>query len=251
MHQLILCLFLLAQNSDLDSDNAIKADDAKNTPQMASINTPDGTKWGYYYFLILIDKNVQNELQLSPSQLARLSKLTEEFLASRQIPKPAENNAKDDAKNSSEPPIKKESPTKLIGRLSTQAIEILSEDQKHRLEQIIFQLRKVEIFFYPDITKYFNLTTEQLKEIESIRSSIIEESKKMYKEYIVNKKDSKEFQKQTLKLLEEGQNRLTKSFSDEQLKKLKAMEGKKIPFNRNDLDFTLSRKNTKDKVPAP
>jgi hypothetical protein len=249
--QLILCLFFVFQIHDLDPDSAMKADDVKNIPQKPSINSPEGTKWGYYYFLILIDKNVQNELQLSPSQLARFSKLKEEFLDSRRTAKPAEKNAKDDEKKSSEPPVKKESPTNRIGSLSTQAVEILSEDQKHRLAQIIFQLRKIEVFFYPDITKDFNLSTEQLNEVESIRSWILEESKKLHEEYIVKKKDSKEFQKQTQKLLEEGQNRLVKSFSDEQFKKLEVMEGKKISFNRNDLNFTLSRKTTTNKTPEP
>jgi hypothetical protein len=250
MRLLILCLFLF-QNHDLDSDNAIKVDDVKSTVQKTSINTPDGTKWGYYYFLILSDKKVQSELQLSPSQLSRLSKLTEDFIASRKLPKPVETNAKGDAKNNSQPPIKKESPMKLIGQFSTQAVEILSEDQKHRLAQIIFQLRKIEIFSYPDIAKDFNLSAEQQNEIESIRSWILEEAKKLHGEYIVKKKDSKEFQKQTQKLLEEGQNRLIKSFSDEQLKKLEVMEGKKIPFNRNDLNFTLRQTNTTDKAPEP
>jgi hypothetical protein len=251
MQQLILCLFLLFQIHELDPDYSTQADDSKNVPQKTPINTPEGTKWGYYYFLILTDKNVQNELQLSPSQLARLSKLTDEFIDNRMMPNPSDKNEKDDAKNNSKPPVKKGSPTKLIGRLSTQAVEILSEDQKHRLAQIIFQLRKIEVFFYPDIIKDFNLSAEQLKEIDSIRSWILEESKKLHEEYIVKKKDSKEFQKQTQKLLEEGQNRLIKSFSGEQLKKLEMMEGKKVPFNRNDLNFTLSRKNTTNKTPEP
>jgi hypothetical protein len=249
MRLLLLCLILLFQTHDPDADNATQAEGVKNTRQKTSLKMPQGTKWGYYYFLILNDKIIQKELQLSPSQLDRLSKLRDEFFVGRTISQQDEPNAQGDEKKNSQSSISKDSPSKLIGQLSTQSLEMLSEDQKQRLGQIIFQLRKIEIFFYPDVIKDFKLSDEQLNEVESIRSWILDESKKMHEEHILKKNDSKEFQKRTQKLLEEGQNRLVKSFSEEQLKKLAAMEGKKISFNRNDLNFTMRRGNTTDKVP--
>jgi hypothetical protein len=246
MCQFLLFIILFLQNHDLNSDVGGENIDVTPMPQKTSINMPAGTKWGYYYFLILNDKNVQKELLLSPSQLADLSKLNEKFFASRNFSKTTKNNPDNSDKNNPAPHIADQSPGKIIGQLSLQAVEVLDEKQKQRLPQIIFQLRKVEIFFYPEITEDFNFTAEQLKEAETTRSWIIDEAKKLHEEYIVKKKDSKQFQKQTLKLLEEGRSRLVKSFSPEQLNKLKEMEGEKIPFNRNDLNFLLRRTNAKD-----
>jgi hypothetical protein len=248
MHYLLLCLFFLFQVPDADSNINLNAGDANTAPQMAT-NAPTGTKWGYYYFLILNDNNIQKELRLSPSQLADMAKLREIFFTARAISKQAED--KDiDAKNHSKPQVPKEPPKKILGQLGAPTMAILTKDQKGRLDQIIFQLRKAEIFFYPEIAEEFRFSADQLKESQSVRSWMIGEAKKLHDEYVVKNKNSKEYRKRMLILLDEGRDRIVKSFSPEQLKKLEAMEGDKINFNLYDLNFYMRQEKPSDNPPS-
>jgi hypothetical protein len=211
--------------------------------------TPEGIKWGYYYFLLLLDPNVQREIRLTSSQLNAVEALKNEYL-DRSSRQPSGDVERDRAKSSpttknAAPAISKESSADLFALLSNKAVKLLTDQQRRRLGQVIFQLRKVEIFFYPEITGYLEFTQEQTKEVAAIRLSIIREARKLHAQYIVKEKDSREFQKRTVRLMEEGRLSLLKNFSPEQARKLESLEGRTISFDQTNLRFDMRRENPK------
>ena len=141
MQHLFSCICILFIGADLVPDNTTNTDEQNAALRTTPVNQPLGGKWGYYYFLLLNDENVRNELRLTPSQLDDLSKMTEDFLARRIKAEPPQNDAKSPENNPSDPRITNRSPTKLLNQLGIQAAAMLTEDQKWRLDQIIFQLR--------------------------------------------------------------------------------------------------------------
>jgi hypothetical protein len=226
----------------------------ESTVADASATTPPGTKWGYYYFLLLLDPNVQKEVGLAKPQLDRIETLKADFLD--RVKDQAKGSAAGEgatprAKNNARAAVpEKAGPTvDLFGPLSNKAINLLSDRQKVRLGQVIFQLRTIEIFFYPEVAKYLEFTGNQNKEVAAIRLALIDELRAMHARYVVKEKNSLEFQRQSFRLMQDGRARLLKTFNAEQIHELKGLEGKKIPFDQTNLKFEMHRKSQRRPTP--
>jgi hypothetical protein len=208
--------------------------------------SPPGTKWGYYYFLILLDRNVQKEVALTGAQLDNFEVLKGDFLdhlARRTDTQAAKDREKPRRKDRGTSAGEKDASASRIALLSNKAVALLTDRQKIRLGQIIFQLRKVEAFYYPEVAKFLELSDEQTKEVAAIRRRTADDAKKLRAQFAQKRKTSRDVQKGTVALLEEGCTRLLKTFDAEQVRKLESLEGKKISFDQTDLNFEVHRSN--------
>ncbi len=209
----------------------------------ASAKGHAGAKWGYYYFLILLDANVQRELALTRTQLDKCEILKGEFLDHVARRAGAQGDTKPARKNGAAAKGEKAEPTDSAGPLSDKALAFLTDRQRIRLGQVIFQLRKMEIFYYPEVAKFLELTAEQTKEAAAIRRWTADEAKKLRTLFLQKRKTSREVQKGVVSLLEKGRARFVKAFSPEQLRKLESLQGKEISFDQTDLNFVVRRSN--------
>jgi hypothetical protein len=220
----------------------------------AAKKTPAGAKWGYYYFLLLMDPHVQKEMKLTPSQFNGIDALKGEFFdrsdRQRKI-ELARNREELFPKKEPMSPIQEESSGDIFGLLSNKAVTLLTDRQKTRLGQVILQLRSVEIFFYREIAKYLEFNQRQTKETDAIRLWLIDEATKLHARYIMDEKNSQEFQKQTVKLFQEGRSRVLKTFTPEQLRRLKSLEGEAISFDQTHLKFEIRRDKSRKAATRP
>jgi hypothetical protein len=244
----VLASVLFQNNTDSNSISSAKVNSKRTT----------ASKWGYSYFSLLIDKRIQSELDMSESQRNDLKKLEEKLFEEIFKNNPHKFNETkqqrnfDDKldQNKEDEDIEKGKKTNFFNELSIESKRILNEEQKKRLDEIIFQLKNVEIFFYPDIVSSFHFSKSQIKEIEQIHDALIKRAAELREKYILKEKKPQEFKKQLLKCMDEGKGQFLKSFSSEQMAKFETMEGKKIDFDQTDLNFSMRRKKS-DIKPDP
>ena len=116
----------------------------------------------------------------------------------------AQGDTKPARKNGAAAKGEKAEPTDSAGPLSDKALAFLTDRQRIRLGQVIFQLRKMEIFYYPEVAKFLELTAEQTKEAAAIRRWTADEAKKLRTLFLQKRKTSREVQKGVVSLLEKG-----------------------------------------------
>ncbi len=193
-----------------------------------------GVLWGYQVIFLLNDPAVQHEIDLTPQQRIAMRRLSDAYLDAT-VGRPRDA-AEGKTTLSEKSDSAREAFWKLVAEnvktFGAKSVGILSQKQKARMVQVVFQLRSVEIFHYPEVAKCLRLTEGQTAEIERIRTSVIEEARALQSEFMRKKWDRRSFDASVDRLMEHAKSRAVRTLTDIQRETLAQIEGRKNGFSR-------------------
>lgn len=207
-------------------------------------------KRGYYVFALLNEVHVQRELALTAAQKATTDGLARQFLAAMVAnakktpvsPKTIAPGTRSDADRA-------KAVDDLWARFGDEGWTLLTDLQRKRLDQVIFQLNGVAMLSYPDVANALKLTEAQRDDLATIRTNVLDDARKLQERFKAKSLQMKGFDEAIDALLDNAKQRAVKALTPEQRKNLESMEGPKIGFARRDLDMTI-RSKAKTKPPS-
>ena len=202
-----------------------------------------GKKWGYNLLILLNDRVVQRELAITQRQRASLAKLGNEFLDAfgplvRKRRQEQGGTATQEEARLAEFARERAS---LVEHFGKKTVKLLSDQQRERLGQVVFQLRGVEILDYPDVANTLQLTDEQKAQIAENRVWIIREARKLHKLFMEERQDRKRFEEGLDEVFEQAKQQAIGTLNAQQRQLLEALHGPSIGFSRRDLRLEIRR----------
>lgn len=116
---------------------------------------------GYQLLMMLNDAHVQAELAMTGTQLETIRCLTEEYLLARGRLHSAHRETRDESKSASREATRQGD--LLLRQYGQRALTILSDGQRQRLHEVMFQLRSIDIFLESRFLAALAITPEQVR----------------------------------------------------------------------------------------
>jgi len=219
---------------------------ARLTPASAAVGDLEssGTKWGFHLLTILHDECVQSELALTAIQRDAIRNLGHEFLDAlgplvrehRQREVAATPDAKADYSDY------QRRRAELVARFGARAGKLLTDVERKRLAEILFQLRGEEIFYYADVAEALELSEKQKSELGVVRAWLVCEARRLFSKFPPEQWQGQECQDRLSEVRGEAKRRALEVLSDRQRRQFQLFEGRPIAFSRRDLRLEITRR---------
>ncbi len=197
--------------------------------------------WSFDLVVLLNEPHVRLALKLSAEQTLQQDKLANAYLQSQKELFLAATATQ------TLPEARRQAALELLARQQHQraqeygvrATALLTPAQSTRLEQVTFQLRGVDAFFSPEIDKSLAINEGQRKEIDGVRTWLIQEIRRLCQAGTLPVRGSQVDPAQLTLLRQQAQTRITALLRPDQLERLRQLRGEPIAFTADNLSMLL------------
>jgi hypothetical protein len=172
---------------------------------------------GYQLLMLLNDARVQEELGLTFDQRKAHVKLVHEYLATGPLDEPERLSA-----------------------FGATALERLTPSQRERLNQVMFQLRSVDIFRMQEFLTVLAISDDQTKQIDAVRNRTEAAMRKLQIDFVERKMGRPAYETKVFQGLVEAEKHVDEILDPKQRAMVAQWRGKRIFFGRMHLRLVLS-----------
>jgi len=216
--------------------NAPPATDEPNVAQLP-VTTED---MGYPLLMILNDARVQDELAVARSQREQFNRVAQAYLLksgeiqaaalhasqSPTVPDPSRHEIE----------AKRAAALREFGRA---AMDVLTPRQRRRLDQILFQLRSIDIFSEEPFLAALDLSEEQRDRWTAVRTATAAQMKGLRVDLVNHKIDRTTYEEKVHQGLVVADSAVETTLTSEQRAKIARWRGRPITFGRMHLRLVL------------
>jgi hypothetical protein len=221
-----------------DRGPAIQSGSSQPGPQTGTARPIPREQLGYELLPLLLNAEVQQELRLSSAQRALMTEHGERYakvaageLRLLQTETPAASEA---ALVTAQ--VRQRRALRVEGE---RALAALSSEQIARFDQILFQLRSIEVYELPDVGRQLRLCAHQRLTIRGIRSTLESEVEQLLTGKQQLRLTAIEYEQAVAVAFHRAELEAQACLNEEQRKCFCAWSGEPIPFHRESLRLTI------------
>lgn len=220
-------------------------EDAKS-PREAKFDGKSGHLHGFSLLILLNDKHVQDELDMSDKHRQAAASDAAEFLAwmKREFNK-ALSADEDPTKRAAAMADYADERQKQLEDHGSKLAQRLNDEQRDRLAEIAFQLRGFEVFFTPDVVDSLRLNEAQQEQLLQVRQWIVDEVKLLSERRAANDLNAAAYRREVKLLLRMGQQFALDTLQARQRRVFDDLSGKPIVFEPEQVQMTIAEKPAK------
>lgn len=196
---------------------------------------------GYTLLLLLNDAHVQRELDLTREQRQSIDELTYDYLEEharldRVLAAGASGESAD--RNVRQEETTRERRGRLLAH-GAEAVALLSPDQRQRLDEVIFQLKSIDIYQKPEFVAALKLSNEQRRQIGQVFATTAATMKQLRLSLDAKVVGRTAYEDEVHARLMAADRQIDALLTGEQMKLVTGWRGAPIPFGRMHLRLKI------------
>lgn len=197
-------------------------------------------KIGYTLLPVLLNEQVQNELAINYPQRRALESLATQYNEELATALDALQAVKArDETGASAVGAFRARQIRVVAELGRAAEAVLTDEQAHRLDQVLIRLRSIEIYSIPEIIKSLELTPEQQAGILKVRIGLEGVAQNLTDDNRSGRVRQEEFVRAIDDAFVSAEKQVLPLLTAEQRARVESWSGRPIPFTRQSLRLEI------------